>query len=135
MRTDGKIYIFVEKHFRNGDDLAYPDLPRWRRLLLTCLIKGCKSGLSRRLGFLLYHKAEIDYNCPDPRAKGRSPHIEMTAVFPWKFDANHLFSETGNELLQKCWDAALVVSTKGKNSQMTLELPEIWYKNEKEGAK
>ena len=134
MSMDGKIYIFVEKNTGKGFETIYPDLPRWRLCLLRFVIRRCKRGLSKRFGFLLYHKVDIDQNCPDPRAQGRSPLIEMTAVFPWKFDEKHLFSETCNELLQKCWDAALMVSSKGKNPQMTLALPEIWYKNEKEKA-
>lgn len=134
MSKNKSIYIFVEKNMGRGFETIYPSLSQWRLCFLRCLIRGCKQGLSKRCGFLLYHKVDIDQNCPDPRAKGRSPLIEMTAVFPWKFDENHLFSETGNNLLQKCWDISVLVSAKGMNEQMTLELPEIWYKNEKEIA-
>ena len=134
MSSNQNIYIFVEKNLGHGFETIYPILPQWKLCLMRCLIKGCRSGFSRRMGFLLYHKAEIDHNCPDPRARGRSPLIEMTAVFPWKFEDKYLFSETANKLLQKCWDVALTLSTKGKNAQMTLELPETWYKHEKEKA-
>lgn len=135
MSTGGKIYIFVEKNIGKGFETIYPDLPHWKLGLLRCLIRGCQRGLSKRCGFLLYHKVDIDKNCPDPRAQGRSPLIEMTAVFPWKFDEKHLFSEIGNKVLQKCWDVALMASAKGKNIQMTLELPQTWYRNDKEETK
>jgi len=149
---NNKIYIFVEKNLGHGSDLIYPVLPKWNRLVLNALIRGCPSvsnlrgslfsplrrafgplppGLSKRFGRLFYHKEEIDHNCPDPRAKGRSPKIEMTAVFPWKFNVNLLFSATGNQLLKSCWEAALSVTAKGQSEQLTLDLPQVWYKNSK----
>lgn len=125
MTREKFIYIFVEKNLGHGFETIYPFLPQWKFFLLRCLIKGCRSGLSRRLGFLLYHRVEVDESCPDPRARGRSPMVDMIAVFPWNFDANHLFSEEGNHLLKRCWEIALAASQRGANAQMTVELPII----------
>lgn len=135
MNTNNKILVFVEKNMGHGFETIYPILPPWYLFFLRFLIKGCRVGLSRRCGFLLYHRVEIDQDCPDPRAKGRSPTIEMTAVFPWRFENSHIFSETFNTLLKDCWNVALTVSSKGMNPQMTLELPHAWYKHENGGNK
>ena len=102
MKKAAQIYIFVEKNMGHGFDLAYPLFSLWKLFLFKALIYKCRTGLSKRLGFLIYRHVEIDRNCTDPRAKGRLPQIEMTAIFPFCFNMQNLFSDTGNLLLENC---------------------------------
>jgi len=122
------IYIFLERNMGNGYENAYPDIPLWLRRYYSFIIGNPVNRLSKRFKYLIYHREEIDEECPDPRSKGRSPKIEMNAIFPRDFDENHLFSKIGNDLLEKCWTTAKEIQTRGANASLKIELPESWYK-------
>lgn len=128
MKKHEKIYIFVEKNMGHGFEMAYPPIPCFKRVLCNFLLRKCANGLSKRFGFLIYRHIEIDNNCPDPRAKGRSPTIEMTAVFPWLFNEQCLFSATGNKLLATCRDVARNITQRGRSEKLAIDVPVEWYK-------
>ena len=128
MKKREKIYIFVEKNMGHGFEMAYPPIPWFKRVLCKFLMSKCSNGLSKHFGVLIYRHIEIDNNCTDPRAQGRSPKIEMTAVFPWLFNEQNLFSETGNQLLDTCRNIARNIAQKGKSEELAIDLPVEWYK-------
>lgn len=123
-----QIYVFVEKNMGNGFGIACPPLSVFRYWLYKIITRRCAEGLSKHWGFLIYHHEEIDQNCTDPRAAGRSPRIEMTAIFPWNFDERNLFSSTGNSLLSACRQLALDISKGGKSEKLAIDVPMEWYK-------
>lgn len=130
MKNSKKIYIFVEKNMGHGFELAYPPISFFNLLLCKFLMHKCRNGLSKRFGFMIYHHVAIDNNCTDPRAKGRSPKIEMTAIFPLCFNEQNLFSETGNQLLDTCRKLAQDIAQKGKSEKLAIDVPIEWYKTD-----
>jgi hypothetical protein len=121
------IKIFVERNMGNGFEKAYPRLPSILYHFFVWLIGKPSQPLIRKFGFLIYHRCEIDKDCKDPRAIGRSPKIEMNAIFPWRFNDKLLMSKKGNDLLQSCWQAALATTTRGVTPKLEVELPSEWY--------
>ena len=123
-------YIFLERNLGNGYEKAYPDLPMWLRRFYSFIIGNPSNGFSKskHLKYLIFHKEEIDDDCPDPRSKGRSPKIVMNVLFPRNFEEKHLFSKAANDLLEECWKAAKQIQKRGKNMSLKIELPESWYK-------
>ena len=112
----------------HGFRMAYPPLSVFQCWLYKIIAHRCNEGLSKQWGFLVYHHEEIDNNCTDPRAKGRSPKIMMTAIFPWDFNEQYLFSNTGNSLLASCRQLAHDISKIGKNDELAIDIPVEWYK-------
>lgn len=129
MEKREKIYVFVEKNMGHGFEMAYPAISLFKRMLYKFLMRKCKNGLSKNFGFLIYRHVEIDNNCTDPRAKGRSPKIEMTAIFPLCFKEQNLFSETGNNLLEKCRELARNITRRGMSEDLAIDVPLEWYKS------
>lgn len=123
------VYIFLERNMGHGFETAYPDISTIRMRFYQFVIGHPKSALSKHFGFIVYHRSEIDEDCADPRSKGRSPKIEISAIFPWNFEAKHLCSKTGNSFLQECWDVAKKVNHKGTNTELEIILPAAWYIN------
>ena len=122
------IYIFLERNMGNGYENAYPDVPSWLRRFYLFVIGNPTAPLSKRLKYLVFHREEIDNDCPDPRSKGRSPKIVMNALFPRSFDERHLLSKAGNDLLDKCWKTAKEIRVRGANSSLKIEVNESWCK-------
>lgn len=122
------IKVFVERNMENGNGKAYPRLPSFLCRFFTWLIgKPSSQPLIRKFGFLIYHRCEIDKDCKDRRAEGRSPKIDMYAIFPWRFNDKLLMSKKGNDLLRSCWQAALETTRDGVNPKLEIELPSEWY--------
>ena len=124
------IYIFLDRNMGHGFEKAYPDIPLWLIRFYLFLIGTPKTMLYKRFGFLIYHRSELDENCTDPRSIGRSPRIEISAIFPFGFNEKHLFSQKGNDLLKLCWDTAMQVDKKGANKKLKIDLPTEWYAHE-----
>ena len=143
------IKVFVERNMGKGFEMAYPRLPYilyyffiwligkhpffiWliKKLpFFKWLMRKPSQPLTRKFGYLIYHRCEIDKDCSDPRAIKRSPKIEMDAIFPWRFNNKLLMSKRGNDLLQSCWQATLATNTRGVNPKLEIELPREWYIN------
>lgn len=123
------IKIFVERNMGHGFEKAYPPMPAWLFRFYMLLLGKPKQPLTKHFGFLIYYRNELDVDCPDPRSKGRSPSIEMFAVFPWRFDEKHLYSEVGNTLLKQCWEVASLIMQKGANTNLGIDIPSEWYQN------
>lgn len=125
------VYIFLDRNMGHGFETAYPPISAFLMRFYKSIIIGMpKAALSKRFGYIVYHRSEIDVNCPDPRSKGRSPRIEISVVFPWRFKERHLCSKAGNDLLQSCWTVAKQVMHKGVNPELKIELPTSWYTNQ-----
>lgn len=124
------LYVFLERNLGNGYEKACPDIPLWLRRFYYFVIGKPSNGFSRSKHFkyLIFHKEEIDEDCPDPRSKGRSPKIIMNVVFPRNFEEKHLFSKAANDLLDQCWETAKLIRKRGKNTSLSIECPESWYK-------
>lgn len=118
--------IFVRRNFGKGYKDAWPRLSFFQRKVYWRLIRGAEDGVSKKLGFWLYHFTLQDDSCTDPGARRRHPAVEVTIVFPWRIKGCPTQLEGWDEFVRNCESVALGIHRQGIRDDLTVAIPDGW---------